>query len=79
MKAIKCRLCGKNHWGLCDFSVMGAEGVIPAVVHVPELVVHKEDVVVHSKHGEYADLDKRKTYRREWMRERRLEERGVFE
>jgi hypothetical protein len=41
----------------------------PATVEV----VHKPIVVVHqsqdgsSRHGKYADLEKRKAYRREWM------------
>ena len=30
-----------------------------------------DPVVVHTKHGVYADLEKRKAYRREWMRRRR--------
>ena len=46
------------------------------IVHSPETVVHavvhSDKEVVHTKHGKYADLDKRKSYRREWMRKRRL-------
>ncbi len=38
------------------------------VVHELKAVVHG---VVHSRHGKYADLEKRKVYRREWMRNRR--------
>lgn len=56
----------------------------PKVVHsATELVVHNPvgevvhaepsaAVVVHeSKHGKYADAEKRKAYRREWMRIKR--------
>ena len=47
------------------------------VVHRPPLVVHKELVVVHKpaagKHGRYADADKRREYRRQWMAKRRAE------
>lgn len=42
---------------------------------VHKAVVHKEPVVVHKpaagKHGQYADADKRKEYRRQWMAKRR--------
>ena len=45
------------------------------IVHRPETVVHavvhSDKEVVHTKHGVYADLEKRKAYRREWMRKRR--------
>ena len=76
MKAPKCRLCGKLHWGVCE----GAKGSVinelrEKIVHTTPLVVHKEEVVVHevvhTKHGKYADLEKRKAYRREWMRRKR--------
>ena len=48
--------------------------IAPKVVHKLKEVVHEEKVVVHkasTKHGVYADLEKRKAYRREWMRRRR--------
>jgi len=35
-----------------------------------------DQLVVHSKHGVYADLVKRKTYRREWMRSKRAQRIG---
>ena len=48
------------------------------VVHATPKVVHKPVMVVHkSKHGVYADLEKRRAYRREWKRKRRLEKGGV--
>lgn len=43
-----------------------------AVVHAPNEVVHTEPAVVHaSKHGVYADPEKRREYRRDWMRAKR--------
>lgn len=45
------------------------------VVHQPDVVVHKavdgKDLVVHTRHGKYKDLEARKAYRRDWMRDRR--------
>ena len=83
MKAPKCRLCEKNHWGLCErlaekVSVVKGlrekvANIKPVVVHKEELVVHGPEMVVHTKHGKYADLEKRKSYRKEWMRRRRAE------
>lgn len=36
------------------------------------LVVHESpQLVVHTKHGKYADLEARRAYRREWMRKKR--------
>lgn len=64
-----CSYCGGFHAPLyiCD------ERRAAMVVHTPEKVVH---TVVHterptSRHGKYADLEKRKAYRREWMRRKR--------
>ena len=57
----------------------GGVGIANKVVHATPRVVHKPAMVVHkSKHGVYVDLEKRRAYRREWMRKRRLE-RGVYE
>ena len=47
--------------------------IAPKIVHKEELVVHEPEAVVHTKHGKYADLEKRKSYRKEWMRKRRAE------
>ena len=62
-----CSYCGGMHSPLyrCD-EQRRAEAKM--VVHAPEVVVHE---VVHSRHGKYADLEKRKAYRREWARRKR--------
>jgi hypothetical protein len=61
-----CSYCGGFHAPLyiCD------ERRAAMVVHTPEKVVHKPRAG-SSRHGKYADLEKRKAYRREWMRRRR--------
>jgi predicted alpha/beta hydrolase family esterase len=41
------------------------------VVHEPSGSSQDASVVVHSKHGQYANPEQRKAYRREWMRKRR--------
>lgn len=72
MKAPKCRLCGHEHWN------SEAHHFGDVVVHKPEKVVHAKPVVVHkeSKHGRYADAEKRRQYRRGWMKRKRAEARA---
>jgi hypothetical protein len=44
------------------------------VVHAPVTVVHADTPVVHankSGEGRYSDAEKRRAYRREWMRRKR--------
>jgi hypothetical protein len=45
------------------------------VVHAPSEVVHAEPdasaAPAETKHGKYADPEKRKAYRREWMKAKR--------
>ena len=74
MDAPFCKPCNKRHNGPCNtFFVANAPKV---VVHKEELVVHVPEKVVHSKHGKYADLEKRKAYRREYMRKKRADKKG---
>ena len=77
MDAPKCRLCGERHWGTCNSFLMD-----PVVVSVDELVANVAvNTVVNkeSRHGRYADKEKRRGYMKEYMRKRRLEKRGVYE
>jgi len=68
MDAPFCKPCNKRHNGPCNTFFMANKVKPELVVHAEDTVVHK---VVHSKHGKYADLEKRRAYRREWMRKRR--------
>lgn len=81
-----CRVCNERH-GSREPHVF-KDVVVHApkvVVHKPVLVVHNEEKVVHagssqkdgsSRHGVYADAEKRKAYRREWMKKRRATLKG---
>ena len=73
-----CKSCNRRHGGPCNVFYIANEPMVntdnmankvvratPKVVHKPVMVVHK------SKHGVYADLEKRRAYRREWTRKRR--------
>jgi hypothetical protein len=65
-----CNVCGSSRW--CGLQCANAP-----VVHAPVAVVHSQPTVVHapkSKNGEdrYSDAEKRRAYRREWMRKRRM-------
>ena len=85
MESPFCKSCNRRHGGPCNVFYMANEPVVntdnmankvvratPRVVHEEKAVVHKPVMVVHkSKHGVYADLEKRRAYRREWMRKRR--------
>jgi len=75
---MKCRACQLDHAPTMRCEM--ARRLEQKVVHTPShVVVHAEKVVhipsalvVHtSKHGKYADAEKRKAYRREWMRKKR--------
>jgi hypothetical protein len=80
-----CPKCGLEHRGWITCARAKFDAAKAMVVHEPELVVHKEELVVHSgssqpevvvhagssRHGVYLDVEKRKVYRREWMRMRR--------
>ena len=112
MKAIKCRACGEEHWGLCagagDFIVnkvvnspiLGVgEKVAPLILldkcsdsrHLYKEESRGSSTVEHlpckqvvsgsipgsgSKHGKYADKEKRRAYQREYMRKRRANGNG---
>ena len=57
-----CKGCGKEYW------------FKQAWMHEKCVVVHKPDGSSQdgsSRHGKYADLEKRKAYRRQWMRNKR--------
>ena len=88
MKAPKCRVCGIVEWNhVCGGPVVHAD---PVVVHSPKIsspepdsssqaVVHASEPVVHGGvvvRGEsrYRDVEKRREYRREWMRKKRARE-----
>lgn len=60
-----CSRCGKDYWANQAWLHETCKVVHSAVV------VHKEERIGSSRHGKYADAEKRKTYRREWMRKRR--------
>ena len=79
MKAPKCRLCEKSHWGLCErvaIKVSIVKDLREKVANIKPVVANKEElvanVVANSRHGKYADLEKRRAYQREYMRRRRL-------
>ena len=74
---LHCAVCGKDYWRTQQWMHD------KHVVHKPPLVVHKP-VVVHqainagsSRHGKYADPEKRKAYRKEWMRKSRARKNGT--
>ena len=67
-----CPGCGERY-----FPKLARKHESCVVVHAP-VVVHAEPaVVVHTRHGKYADLEARRKYRREWMRLRRQSKGGV--
>ena len=76
-----CRLCNTKHWSnedhvLPDLPVKPVNKPVKTVVtpvnKVVHGVVHMDNVVVHkSKHGQYADKEKRREYRRNWMKGKR--------
>lgn len=70
-----CRVCGAKHYA-AEPHVFAKE----VVVHSKSLVVHKPAMVVHTsqdgspqttRHGKYVNMDKRRAYKREWMRAKR--------
>ena len=78
-----CRACKRDHSPLVACSVARKQAEYQAMRDA-EMVVHKDAMVVHtpvsgssqasngsSRHGVYADMDKRRAYRREWMARRR--------
>ena len=68
MDAPKCKLCGKRHYTYEPHVFSGMDVVSSSANEFVPMVVHK---VVHTKHGKYADKEKRKAYRREYMRKKR--------
>jgi hypothetical protein len=62
-----CPICGKN------LNLVGkVHNCTPMVVHAPigsSLVVHAGS----SRHGQYADPEKRRAYRAQWARNKRAE------
>jgi hypothetical protein len=60
-----CPHCNKN-LALVGLRHNCTPGIDPVVVHANK-VVHKGS----SRHGKYADAEKRKEYRRVWMRKKR--------
>ena len=62
MEAPLCRLCGKRHYTYESHAFDWLDSAVPPVV---------ANVVANSKHGKYADKEKRKTYQRDLMRKRR--------
>ena len=73
-----CQRCGGEHRGW-EEAVCRLNRASKLVVHGPEKVVHTDGLAVHgdavvvhkSKHGVYADIEKRKAYRRAWMAAKR--------
>ena len=67
---LRCDRCGESYWPqqqwIHDKCELPSE--LPTVEIGSSLATNK---VVHSRHGKYADSEKRKSYRREWMRRRR--------
>ena len=75
--AAVCRVCGHRHW-MRDPHIWGDEPkkkvldvLRDEIKRVAPVVVHAEKVVHASKHGRYADTEKRREYRREWMKRKR--------
>lgn len=82
-----CSLCEHTHRGLEHVfpdkpaalkpkTVSKPVKEVVTVTNSPALVVHEvvhiDNVVVHkSKHGKYADKEKRREYRRNWMKGKR--------
>ena len=72
----QCKLCGCNHWNHEPHIWDDKPDVVKKlVVDIPELVVATAIKVVDkptgSRHGKYADLEKRKKYQREYKRKLR--------
>jgi hypothetical protein len=72
-----CNVCGSSRWCGRQCANAPVSTALPRIVHAPVTVVHNVNAVVHapkSKNGEdrYADAEKRRAYRREWMRKRRM-------
>lgn len=69
MEAPTCRLCKGKHWGN-EPHAWPKEKVVHA--GSPRAAdIGSSQIKADSRHGKYADLDKRKKYRREWMRNKR--------
>jgi len=72
---MSCRACGLDHSPLvrCEVAKRLVVHAEPMVVHAP-LVVHdgsSQVVTGSSRHGQYLDIGKRRSYRREWMKAER--------
>jgi hypothetical protein len=69
MEAPNCRTCGNRHYGPCNVFYNAEEPKKEKAVDMqPDKTVVR---ATGSKHGVYADKEKRKAYRREYMKKRR--------
>jgi len=72
MQPAKCRYCGHAHW-LRDPHIF-AETVVQTKRDYSVVANNTPDKVANrsSRHGQYADQDKRRLYMREYMRLKRV-------
>lgn len=68
---MKCRACQQDHpSGMRCETWKRLQAKQPSIV-VANVVANNPEVVANSRHGKYADLEKRKAYQREYMRKKR--------
>lgn len=78
MKAPECRICGAVHWGREPHKWVANTPTLATkpVVANKEMVANTKEVVANSespksRHGVYADKERRKAYMRDLMKKRR--------